>query len=66
VVDNLSFGSNIGLNAMQWTYLQQNLMPQGLGTGALYTNNFDSPLTVTGQLWYKPTTAWDFEFSKFI
>jgi hypothetical protein len=39
-------------------------MPQGLGTGA-YTNNFDSPLTVTGQLWYKPTTAWDFEFSKF-
>lgn len=59
--------SNIGLNAIaQWTYLQQNLMPQGLGTGALYTNNFDSPLTVaTGQLWYKPTTAWDFEFSKF-
>ena len=60
--------SNIGLNAIaQWTYLQQNLMPQGLGTGALYTNNFDSPLTVaTGQLWYKPTRAWDFEFSKFI
>jgi O-succinylbenzoate synthase len=60
--------SNIGLNAIaQWTYLQQNIMPQGLGTGALYTNNFDSPLTVaTGQLWYKPTTAWDFEFSKFI
>jgi hypothetical protein len=48
----------------KWTYLQQNLMPQGLGTGALYTNNFDSPLTVTGQLWYKPTTVWDFEFSK--
>ncbi|MFV8358312.1 o-succinylbenzoate synthase, partial [Flavobacterium sp. XS1P32] len=60
--------SNIGLNAIaQWTYLHQNLMPQGLGTGALYTNNFDSPLTVaTGQLWYKPTRAWDFEFSKFI
>ena len=60
--------SNIGLNAIaQWTYLHQNLMPQGLGTGALYTNNFDCPLTVAlGQLWYKPTTAWDFEFSKFI
>jgi O-succinylbenzoate synthase len=43
--------SNIGLNAIaQWTYLQQNLMPQGLGTGALYTNNFDSPLTVAGSI----------------
>jgi hypothetical protein len=25
----------------------------GIRTGALYTNNFDSPLTATGQLWYK-------------
>ena len=60
--------SNIGLNAIaQWTYLHQNLMPQGLGTGGLYMNNFDCPLTVaSGQLWYKPTIAWDFEFSKFI
>jgi O-succinylbenzoate synthase len=46
--------SNIGLNAIKWTYLQQNLMPQGLRTGALYTNNFDCPLEVSeGQLWYK-------------
>jgi L-alanine-DL-glutamate epimerase-like enolase superfamily enzyme len=46
--------SNIGLNAIaQFTFLQQNLMPQGLGTGALYTNNFDCPLEVyDGQLWY--------------
>ena len=47
--------SNIGLNAIaQWTYLQNSSLPQGLGTGALYTNNFDSPLQViAGQLWYK-------------
>ncbi|WP_309641612.1 o-succinylbenzoate synthase [Flavobacterium sp.] len=53
--------SNIGLNAIaQWTYLQNNPMPQGLGTGALYTNNFDSPLTVSnGELWYTGN-VWDF------
>ncbi len=46
--------SNIGLNAIaQFTFLQQNLMQQGLGTGALYTNNFECPLEVyDGQLWY--------------
>ena len=60
--------SNIGLNAIaQWTYLQQNLMPQGLGTGALYKNNFDCPLTVAGgQLWYQKQLQWAFNFSKFI
>ncbi len=60
--------SNIGLNAIaQWTYLQQNLMPQGLGTGALYTNNFDCPLTVArGQLSYQKELYWAFDFSKFI
>jgi O-succinylbenzoate synthase len=53
--------SNIGLNAIaQWTYLQKNPMPQGLGTGALYANNFDCPLEVSnGQLWYTDK-AWDF------
>jgi O-succinylbenzoate synthase len=56
--------SNIGLNAIaQWTFLQQNLMPQGLGTGALYTNNFDCPLHVSqGQLWYKKAEQWKFNF----
>lgn len=56
--------SNIGLNAIaQWTFLQQNLMPQGLGTGALYTNNFDCPLEVSqGQLWYKKDADWDCDF----
>jgi o-succinylbenzoate synthase len=57
--------SNIGLNAIaQWTYLQGNLMPQGLGTGGLYTNNFDCPLSVSeGQLWYKKEVAWGFDFN---
>jgi len=54
--------SNIGLNAIaQWTFLQHNLMPQGLGTGALYTNNFECPLEVSeGQLWYKKSIDWKF------
>jgi o-succinylbenzoate synthase len=52
--------SNIGLNAIaQWTYLQNNPIPQGLGTGALYTNNFDSPLEVQhGQLNYNVNKNW--------
>ena len=55
--------SNIGLNAIaQWTFLQNNLMPQGLGTGALYTNNFDCPLQVSaGQLWYESDKQWETE-----
>ena len=58
--------SNIGLNAIaQWTFLQHNLMPQGLGTGALYTNNFDCPLDVSqGQLWYKKANEWQFNFEE--
>ncbi|TDE30540.1 o-succinylbenzoate synthase [Flavobacterium ranwuense] len=57
--------SNIGLNAIaQWTFLQHNSMPQGLGTGALYTNNFDCPLEVSeGQLWYKKELDWTFDFA---
>ena len=56
--------SNIGLNAIaQWTFLQHNILPQGLGTGALYTNNFDCPLIVSnGQLWYKKELDWKFNF----
>lgn len=53
--------SNIGLNAItQWTFLQQNSMPQGLGTGGLYTNNFDSPLEVkNGQIAYNTSLDWE-------
>ncbi len=46
--------TNIGLNAIaQWTVTKNNPMPQGLGTGQLFTNNFESPLQVkNGELWY--------------
>ena len=45
---------NVGLSAIaQWTYTQGNPMPQGLGTGSLYTNNFPSSLVVkNGGLWW--------------
>jgi O-succinylbenzoate synthase len=56
--------SNIGLNAIaQWTFLQNSNMPQGLGTGALYTNNIDCPLEVkNGELWYNNSKNWDSSF----
>jgi o-succinylbenzoate synthase len=52
--------SNIGLNAIaQWTYTLNSTMPQGLGTGSLYTNNFDSPLDVyNGKLRYLKAQNW--------
>jgi O-succinylbenzoate synthase len=58
--------SNIGLNAIaQWTFLQHNLMPQGLGTGGLYTNNFECPLVVSeGQIWYEKVKDWQFNFNQ--
>jgi len=41
--------SAIGLNIIaQWVSAKNNPMPQGLGTGGLYTNNFTSPLVVSG------------------
>jgi len=41
--------SNLGLNAIaQWAYIQENPIPQGLGTGSLYTNNIPAPLHVYG------------------
>ena len=54
--------SNIGLNAIsQWTYTLESKMPQGLGTGSLYTNNFDSPLEVKdGYLHYNKNENWNF------
>jgi o-succinylbenzoate synthase len=53
--------SNIGLNAIaQWVYTLNNPMPQGLGTGALYTNNFDCPLVVkNGELCYDNLLNWN-------
>lgn len=56
--------SNIGLNAIaQWTFTLNSKMPQGLGTGALYTNNIDCPLEVkNGQLWYNSEKEWQKDF----
>ncbi len=58
--------SNIGLNAIaQWTYTLGNSMPQGLGTGSLYTNNFLSPLYIrSGQIGYDPQNTWEVQFPK--
>lgn len=52
--------ANIGLNAIaQWTYTLNNPMPQGLGTGQLYTNNVESPLFMEkGFLGYQPEGKW--------
>lgn len=45
--------SNIGLNAIaQYTFTKKNPMPQGLGTGSLFTNNFESALELKGELLY--------------
>lgn len=53
--------SNIGLNAIaQWTATLGVQMPQGLGTGSLFTNNFESPLyTDKGQLRYRAGAPWN-------
>ncbi|MFY7811856.1 MAG: o-succinylbenzoate synthase, partial [Flavobacterium sp.] len=54
--------SNVGLNAIaQYTYTLFTTMPQGLGTGGLYLNNFASPLEIEkGFLHYHNHKTWDF------
>jgi hypothetical protein len=53
--------SNIGLNAIaQYTFQTGNPMPQGLGTGKIYTNNITSPLYIEGEeLKYNPAITWE-------
>lgn len=48
--------SNIGLNCIaQWCATFDNPLPQGLGTGMLYTNNIEMPLTIKRhELWFNP------------
>ena len=48
--------SNIGLNAIaQWTATLMATLPQGLGTGMLFTDNIDYPLHIEGDcLWFDP------------
>jgi len=55
--------SNIGLNAItQWTFQLNAKNEQGLGTGQLFTNNFDSPLEISGdQLWHRTEKKWNLE-----
>lgn len=45
---------NIGLNAIaQWTFLNGSKIPQGLGTGQVFTNNTKSQLITRGEyLWH--------------
>jgi len=48
--------SNTGLNAIaQWTYLQNNNLPQGLGTGRLYINNVPPEPCLKGEKLYVGT-----------
>ena len=52
--------SSIGLNAIsQFTAEYNPQMPQGLGTGEIYSNNFSSPLTVReGSIFYDRSAGW--------
>ena len=51
--------SNVGLNAIaQWCATLQPTLPQGLGTGLLFTDNIDFPLYIEGDcLWYNKEKA---------
>jgi len=54
--------SNVGLNAIsQWTFSLKSNRIQGLGTGGLFSNNIDSPLTIkNGTLRYDYQRNWNF------
>jgi len=54
--------SNIGLNAIaQWTANLNPTMPQGLGTGHIYSNNIRSPLKLQeNKLYYDKTVDWGY------
>lgn len=58
--------SNVGLNAIsQYTFTKNSKLPQGLGTGSLYTNNIESPLEVSrGALNYNKNIDWNLELLK--
>lgn len=58
--------SNIGLNAIaQFVANYHVSLPQGLGTGQLYTNNISSPLIINdGAIFYDKSLKWDDNFFK--
>lgn len=53
--------SNIGLDAIaRWGFCHGISIPQGLGTGRLYSNNFPSPLELRDdRLFYNPAKGWN-------
>ncbi len=55
--------SNIGLNAIaQYVFNKGAFMPQGLGTGSLFANNFDSPLSIQGEmLRFSAHSSWNLD-----
>ena len=57
--------SNVGLSAIaQFCGNYQLSLPQGLGTGQLFSNNISSPLEIKGEnIFYKKNKTWD--LSKF-
>lgn len=60
-----SLESNIGLNALsQWVATLNTSMPQGLGTGGLFTNNFESPIYLDGEQ-LKFNAEQPFDYSQF-
>lgn len=56
--------SNIGLNAIaQWTATLNPIVPQGLGTGLLYSDNIDLPLEIREDyLWFNPNRMVTIDF----
>lgn len=54
--------SNIGLNAIaQWTAQLGVSMPQGLGTGGVFSNNFKTPIYLEGEiLKFNPNDKFDY------
>lgn len=59
--------SNIGLNAIaRWTASHNVKIPQGLGTGQLYSNNIESPLHLKGEyLSSNADKSWNFNEIRF-
>ena len=53
--------SNLGLSAIsQWVYSLNNSLPQGLGTGSLFSNNFESPLYIkNAKLHFNKNNNWN-------
>jgi len=57
--------SSVGLNALaQFVSKFSPELPQGLGTGSIYTDNFPSPIAISGQnLRLNPRETWDLAFA---